>query len=210
MLPLLVLALAQPPVDPFAKWEKEIAAIEKRLKDSPPKPDSDFFVGSSTIRLWDLKKSFPDLNAVNVGFGGSRIPDSTHFAPRILVPYKPRTIVFYAGDNDLAGGRSPKQVADDFSAFAATIRRDLPKTRIVFIAVKPSIARWKLRDKQQEANLLVKDVCGKDPQLKLLDLGPKMLGSDGKPNPDLFVKDGLHLSAKGYEIWAPAVADSLK
>jgi lysophospholipase L1-like esterase len=210
MLLLLLLVLAQPPVDPFAKWEKEIAAIEKRLRDSPPKPDSVFFIGSSTIRLWDLKKSFPDLSAANVGFGGSRIPDSTHFAPRIILPFKPKAIVFYAGDNDLAGGHSPKQVADDFAAFAAAIHKDLPKTRIVFIAVKPSIARWKLREKQQEANSLVKDVCGKDPRLEFLDLGPKMLDADGKPNRDLFVKDGLHMTSKGYEIWSPAVAEALK
>ena len=209
MFPLLVLALAQP-ADPFAKWEKEIAAIEKRLKESPPKPDPVFFAGSSSIRLWDLKKSFPDLAAVNVGFGGSRIPDSTHFAPRIILPYKPKAIVFYAGDNDLAGGGSPKQLADDFAAFAAAIHKGLPKTRVLFIPVKPSLKRWELFDKQKEANALVKAQCEKNDRLGYVDIVPGMLGPDGKPNPELFVKDGLHLSPKGYEVWTAAVKTALR
>ena len=109
---------AEPQPDPFAKWEKEIAGIEKRLKDAPPKPDGVVFAGSSSIRLWDVKKSFFDLAATNVGFGGSEIRDSTHFAARIILPCKPSAIVFYAGDNDVANKRTPKQVADDFAEFA--------------------------------------------------------------------------------------------
>lgn len=207
---LLALALAQPPAaDPFAKWEKEIAAVEKRLKANPPKPGAVFFAGSSSIRLWDLKKSFPDLAAVNVGFGGSRIPDSTHFAPRILLPYRPRAVVFYAGDNDTAAGRTPQQVADDFKAFAAAVHKEVPKARILFVAVKPSLARWKLFDTQREANALVKAVCKTDDRLAFIDVVPAMLGEDGKPNPDLFVKDGLHLSPKGYGIWAGLVGKAL-
>jgi hypothetical protein len=154
---LLALALAQP-ADRAAKWEKEIAAIEARLKASPPAPGGVLFAGSSSIRLWDLKKSFPDWPAVNVGFGGSWIPDATHFAPRIVLPHKPRAIVFYAGDNDLAAGRSPEQVRDDFKAFAAAVHTDLPKTRVLFVAVKPSVARWKLFATQTKANRLVKEL----------------------------------------------------
>src|SRR5438128_1826027 len=93
------------PFDPFAKWEKEITAIEKRLTVNPPKPGGVFFVGSSSIVKWDLGKWFPDRGYVNVGFGGSVIADSTHFAPRIVTPYKPATVVFYAGDNDIGQGR---------------------------------------------------------------------------------------------------------
>lgn len=203
MFPLLVLALAQP-ADPFAKWEKEIARIEKRLAEPV------FFVGSSSIRLWDVQKSFPGVAAVNVGFGGSQIPDSTHFAPRIILPFKPKAIVFYAGDNDIAAGRTPNQLAADFRAFAAEIHQHLPKTRILFIAVKPSVARWKLYDKQVEANALIKGQCDKDDRLAYVDIVPAMLGPDGKPAPDLFAKDGLHLSPKGYEIWTAAVKKALE
>jgi lysophospholipase L1-like esterase len=193
----------------FAKWEKEIAAIEKRLADAPPKTGSLVFAGSSSIRLWNLKKSFPDLDAVNVGFGGSQIPDSTHFAPRIILPLKPSAIVFYAGDNDIAAGRKPAQVAADFEAFAAAVHKDLPKCRVLFVAVKPSIARWKQFDTQTKANALVKEFCEKDERLTFVDVVPQMLGDDGMPVADLFAKDGLHLSAAGYEKWTEAVKSAL-
>lgn len=199
-----------PAADRAAKWEKEIAAIEKRLKANPPQPGGVLFAGSSSIRLWDLKKSFPDLAATNVGFGGSWIPDSTHFAPRIILPHKPKTIVLYAGDNDIAAGRSPEQVRDDFRAFAAAVQKGLPKTRILFVAVKPSLARWKLFDVQSKANRLVKELTEKDDRLGFIDVVPPMLGPDGKPKPELFVKDGLHLSEQGYAIWTEAVARVLK
>src|SRR5262245_35937623 len=138
--------VAPPPheVDPFAKWEKEIAAREKKLQATPPKPGGVFFVGSSSIVKWDVEKSFPNAGYSNVGFGGSVIADSTHFAPRIITPYKPGTIVFYAGDNDIGRGNKPEQVLADFKAFVAVVRKDNPDCRILFLAIKPSLARWKM------------------------------------------------------------------
>ena len=91
----------------FAKWEKEIAAFEAADQKQPPPKGGIVFVGSSSIRLWDVKKSFPGLPVINRGFGGSQIEDSTHFAERIVFPYEPCAVVFYAGDNDIASGKSP-------------------------------------------------------------------------------------------------------
>src|SRR5262245_678849 len=189
MLALLLTAtFAQPPVapppreaDPFAKWEKNIVAIEKRLTATPPKPGAVFFVGSSSIVQWDVKKWFPDATHVNVGFGGSVIADSMHFAPRIITPHKPSTIVFYAGDHDIGRGNKPEQVLADFKAFVAAGRKDNPNCRVLFVAIKPSIARWKLFDVQQKANALVKEFCAKGEGLVYVDIVPLMLGSDGRP-----------------------------
>ncbi len=127
----------KPKAPDFDRWESEIKAIEKRLADKPPPENPILFVGSSTIRRWDLAKSFPDLGAVNVGFGGSQTADATHFAPRIVLKYKPRLIVFYSGDNDLAGGKTPETVAADFKEFVAVVHKELPKTKIVLVSVKP-------------------------------------------------------------------------
>jgi len=208
---------ASPPVAPpprvagaFAKWEKSIVAIEKRLEDNPPRPGGVFFVGSSSIVQWDLKKWFPDKGHVNVGFGGSVIADSTHFVPRIITPFKPGTIVFYAGDNDIGGGRKAEQVLEDFQAFVAAVRKDNPACRVLFIAVKPSVARWKKFDEQQKANALVREYCAKGERLTFVDVVPLMLRPDGTPDPELFVKDGLHMTPKGYEIWTGAVTKALK
>jgi lysophospholipase L1-like esterase len=185
-----------------ARWEKAIAAIEKRDRAKPPAEGSIFFCGSSTIVLWDLAKSFPKLPAVNRGFGGSQIADSTHFAPRIILPYKPSTIVFYAGDNDLAAGKTPEQVRDDFRAFVKVIHDRLPKTKILFLSIKPSIARWKLVDRVKKANEMIEADCKKDAHLLYVDVAGLMLDADGKPRRELFVKDGLHLSPAGYKLWS--------
>lgn len=197
-----------PPANPFEKWEKEIAAIEKRLKDSPPKKGGVSFAGSSSIRLWKLEKPFPE--AVNVGFGGSVVRDTTHFAGRILLPHEPATIVFYAGDNDIAGNRKPEQVRDDFQAFAKLIHDKLPKTKILWLAIKPSLKRWEMFGQQKAANALVKELCEKDSRLVFVDTVTPMLGTDGKPIPDLFVKDGLHMTDKGYALWNELVKKHTK
>jgi lysophospholipase L1-like esterase len=185
----------------FARWEKSIAAHEQRLKENPPKPQSVFFVGSSSIVRWDVEKSFPGKGYVNVGFGGSIIADSTHFASRILTPFRPGTIVFYAGDNDIARGHSAEQVLNDFRQFVTVVRKENPGCRILFIAIKPSLARWKLYEVQKKANGLVKDFCQQEKGLVFVDIVPRMLNADGQPIPELFVKDGLHLSDQGYEVW---------
>lgn len=204
MLPLLLIA-TQLPADRAAEWEKEVAAVEARLAGEKPAAGGVVFAGSSSIRLWDLKASFPDLKAVNVGFGGSEVRDSTHFAARLVTPLKPKTVVVYAGDNDIASGRTPRQVADDFAAFC----RAVPDARVLFVAIKPSPKRWDQYPRQQEANRLVKAACAADPRLRFVDVVPPMLGADGKPRPGLFVADGLHLGAEGYKLWAKLVGIAL-
>jgi lysophospholipase L1-like esterase len=187
----------------WAKYEKEISAIEKRLKEMPPAPNPVVFIGSSTIRLWDLEKSFPGKGYVNLGFGGSQVRDSTHFAPRLIAPLKPKVVVFYAGDNDVASGRTAEQVRDDTRAFLAEVHRLAPEARVVILGIKPSVRRWEQFATQTKANAYVKELCEADPKAIFIDLAPPMLGPDGTmPSADLFIADGLHLSAKGYGIAA--------
>jgi len=194
----------------FSRWEKEIAAFERQDQEKPPPKNAILFVGSSSIRLWKLSKSFPSLDVINRGFGGSRIADSVHFAPRLVLKHEPRTVVLYAGDNDLASGKTPEQVAADFQAFVEVIHKGLPKTRIVFLSIKPSIQRWKLWDKAQKANELIEASCKKDELVQYVDVTKAMLGTDGMPRQELFAKDGLHLNERGYEIWASILKPHLK
>ena len=200
---------ADEPASPFARWEKAISAFEEQDEKSLPPKGAVLFVGSSSIRMWNVEKSFPDHTVINRGFGGSQIADSTHFADRIIVKHEPKTIVFYAGDNDIARGKTPERVAADFQSFANLIHQKLPKTKIVYIGVKPSIARWKLADTMQRANKLIKVLCEKDKRLVFVDVFPPMLGDDGKPRAELFIKDGLHLSEKGYAVWTEQVLPHL-
>jgi lysophospholipase L1-like esterase len=186
------------------KWAKEMAAFDEQDR-SDPAIGGVVFVGSSSIRLWDLKKSFPDVPALNRGFGGSEIPDSVAHVDLLVIRHKPRIVVFYAGDNDIAAGRTPQQVFDDYKAFVTKIHAALPTTKIAFVAIKPSILRWALVDKIRAANTLVREYAATDDRLGFVDVDGPMLGWDEKPRKDLFVADGLHMTPKGYELWTTLV-----
>ncbi len=200
-------AVAQVPG--WTKWSAAIADFERQDRESPPPPGGVLFLGSSSIRLWDLKKSFPGETVVNRGFGGSQIDDSVHYADRLVLPSRPRLVVFYAGDNDIASGKSPERVLADFQALVEAIHAKLPETRIAFIAVKPSPSRWKHFDAQRRANALVAEFARGDARLDYVDIVTPMLGTDGRPRPELFVKDNLHLSAEGYRLWNDIVTPHL-
>lgn len=192
------------------RWEEQITAFEAKDRLQPPPQRGILFIGSSSIRGWKLDDYFADLPVINRGFGGSQIADSTHFADRIITPYKPRIVVLYAGDNDIAKGKSPERVTADYRAFVKTVHSALPKTRIVFIAIKPSISRWKLVDDMRRANASVKSIADKDDRLVFVDIDKPMIGQDGQPRKELFRDDGLHLNAAGYKLWASLVKPHLK
>ncbi|MDA0838605.1 MAG: SGNH/GDSL hydrolase family protein [Planctomycetota bacterium] len=194
---------------PPQRWEKTIQGFEEQDKANPPESGAVLFIGSSSIRMWNLKQSFPDVPAINRGFGGSQIMDSLQYVDRIVLPYKPKTIVFYAGDNDIAAGKTPERVLKDFMSLTTKVHVALPEAKIVFIAIKPSISRWKLVDRMREANSLVREFCSKHQKLAYVDVDTTMIGEDGKPRPELFVKDGLHLSAEGYQLWTSLLAEHI-
>ena len=185
----------------FAKWEKSIAAFEEADQKQTPTPGGIVFIGSSSIRMWDVQRSFPELLVVNRGFGGSQIEDSVHFAERIIGQHKPRAIVFYAGDNDINSGKSAETVASHFEQFVAKVRGKLPETQILFIAIKPSPSRWKHIPTQRAANAKIRAICERGPRLTFVDVEQPMLGKDGQPRDELFLKDKLHMTPAGYKVW---------
>ena len=191
------------------QWTKEMAAFEAQDAAARPVPGGVVFVGSSSIRLWDLAQSFPKLRLVNRGFGGSQIIDSVRHVELLVTRHKPRTVVFYAGDNDIAAGKTPAAVADDFRAFVRAIHDALPQARIAFIGIKPSILRWGLIAQVREANALIRAVCLEDERLGFVDVDGPMLGWDEKPRKDLLADDGLHLTPKGYALWTTLTAPFL-
>lgn len=199
-----------PAHDRFAQWEKEIGAFERSDALKPPPANAIEFLGSSTIRFWKLERWFPGTSVFNRGFGGSEIEDSTHFAPRIALKYHPRLIVFYAGDNDINSRKTPRRVLSDFQAFSREIHRSLPRTKILFLSIKPSLARISQIPAQQEANHLVARYCEGKPWLRFLDMSDLMLNSAGKPRPELFRPDGLHMNDAGYALWSARLKSRLQ
>jgi hypothetical protein len=185
----------------FAQWEKDITAFEQSDTTNPPPKNAVEFIGSSTIARWKtLAQDFPGQPVYNRGFGGSEIVDSTHFAPRIVFPYAPRMIVFRAGGNDLAAGKSPEQVFADFQEFITVVHAKLPETEIVFISWNPTPSRWKQHEQEQALNRLVENFAHQTPHLKYIETYDLPLGVDGRPRPELFVADQLHFNAEGYRL----------
>jgi len=192
-----------------SRWESAIKAFEMEDAEHARPKNGIVFVGSSSIRKWDLKKWFPDRNALNRGFGGSEVSDSLEFADRIILKYEPRVVVVYAGDNDIGHDKTPQRVFDDVKQLVELIHGKLPKTKIGYIAIKPSIKRWALVDQVREANRLITELAAKDERLEFVDVDKPMIGEDGMPRKELFVEDGLHLSEEGYAIWTSLVRPHL-
>ena len=204
-------AHAQSSAAPVNKWEEAIRKFEEADRQSPPPKGGVLFIGSSSIQMWkSLAEDFPQTKVINRGFGGSEIADSTYYVDRIIVPYQPRMIVFYAGDNDLASGKTPQKVFEDYKQFVSRVKARLPKARIAFISIKPSLARAALIDKMRAANDLIRSYAANDKHLAYIDVFTPMLGPDGKPRPQLFGPDGLHMNKQGYSLWRGVIAPHLR
>ena len=197
----------QQPSTSSKKWEPEIKKLEESNRQNPAATGGVLFIGSSSIRLWkDLAEAFPSTMVINRGFGGSEIADSTYYVDRIVTPYQPRMILLYAGDNDIANGKTPHRVLEDYQEFVARVRRKLPTARIAFISIKPSPARWHLINDIRSANEMIRRYAAHEKNLIYIDVFTPMLSSDGKPRQELFVEDGLHLNKEGYRLWRSVIA----
>ena len=117
------------------------------------------------------------------------------------LPYSPRIVVLYEGDNDIGRGVAPEKVEADFERFVQIVHGGVPQARIVVIGVKPSLLRWAVYDNMKKANALMRAYIETHKGLDYVEVGPPMLGRDGKPRPELFVQDGLHLTPEGYKLW---------
>ena len=195
------------PLPKDAPYAAEINAFLAADRTAMPPQGAVLFIGSSSIRMWEtLAKDFPEIPVINRGFGGSFIRDSTLYAERIVIPYKPKMVVLCAGTNDLSyGNRDPEGAFEDYKAFVAKVHAALPDTRIVYLAVNPTVARWKQEAKNLELNFLIERYAYEtnSPKLKLNAIDPhaQFLTPDGKPQPALLREDGLHFNAEGYRLW---------
>lgn len=204
-------ALVGSPLQPIRDWETNIAGIERKYAEWDANQDTIVFIGSSSIVRWNtLEEDFADFPVINAGFGGSHIIDSVYFLDRLVIPFAPRTVVLFAGSNDISGGKQPTQVLADYIAFVEGVHAALPQTAILFISISPSPSRWTQHPRVEEANHLIELYTETDDRLGFIDVYSAMLGPDGKPQPDLYIQDNLHLSPKGYELWVEAVGPYLR
>jgi lysophospholipase L1-like esterase len=161
------------------------------------------FTGSSSIAYWkDVQTYFPDKNILNRGFGGSTMRDLVYYTPQVIIPYNPKTIFIYEGDNDINSGHTSKDILASADTVLNAIRKHLPATvKVYFIAAKPSVARWHLKDHYIAFNNALKAWTKTKPNVYFIDVWTPMMDSDGMVRNDLFIEDNLHMNKTGYAIW---------
>jgi lysophospholipase L1-like esterase len=189
-----------------SRFEKDILAFESESRKVPPPEGAIVCIGSSSMRMWtSIHEDLKPLKIIHRGFGGSTMKDALYYADRIVVPYRPRAVLLYEGDNDAAFGISPNQIYETFDAFIKKIHQALPETRVYVLAIKPSISRWNIWDVMKKTNELLKARCDTNPLLTFIDVATPMLDQKGEPLAGIFLQDNLHMNEKGYDIWRKAV-----
>lgn len=182
----------------------EIQSFKKQDSSHFPPANSILFIGSSSFRMWkSVQQDFPGKPIINRGFGGSSTPDVIRYANDIIFPYNPKQIIIYVGENDLAStpAASPKEVTRRVKELVNLIQLRLPEIPIVYISIKPSIARQNLMPAMEKANKKIKKFISRKKNARFVDVYTKMLDVNGLPLSDIFIQDNLHMNAKGYAIW---------
>lgn len=190
------------------RWQSSMAAFAAADREQQPAADGVLFVGSSTIRMWShLSQDFRQAPVViNRGFGGSTMADCHYFVKQLVVQYRPRQVLVYAGDNDLAVGRTPAQVLASFQGFVKTVRKARPDTVIDYISIKPSPSRAGLMPQIRETNALVEAYVKTLPSAQYIDVFSKMVDAQGTPREELFRGDRLHMNDEGYALWRSVIS----
>ena len=196
----------------FEQVEKQLPVIDKNLFEQDvrmlerrhvgKKSNATVFYGSSSFRLWrGMARNFFDYNVLNLGFGGARIAYCLHYFERLIKPNDVKSLVLYAGDNDIGDGCLPKQVLNFFVDFYYRFREFYPNTKMTFVSIKPSPVRFHFLDRIEASNDLVRQFLSREPNAFYLNVYDHMLDESGNIREELFTEDGLHMNRKGYALW---------
>lgn len=194
------------------RFEKDIQAFETQDQQTPPPADAILFTGSSSILYWNnLPQYYPEKVIMKRGFGGSELSDVRYFADRIIVRYRPKQVVLYAGENDIATGKqTARQTSARLVDLFRYVRKKLPNATFTFIAIKLSPSRRQYWPAMDEANRRISRFLARKSNTQFVDIRPSMAGPDGQPISELFRPDSLHMTEKGYQRWAPVLQPYLK
>ena len=198
-----------PPLDRF---ESDIQAFEAQDRLNPPTPGGTLFIGSSTFALarQKIEARFKDFHAIDRAFGGSTIPEINHYFDRVVAPYKPVEICFYAGTNDIADGHSGRRVYEDFVEFVQKVQTRLPQADIYFVSMSVAPSRLHLAHEYDVGNALVRGFAAGNPHVHYIDVTSVMHDKHGQLHSEWFRKDRLHMTERGYAAWIPILRQSLR
>jgi hypothetical protein len=193
-------------------WENDIQKFEQLDRSEKYSEDAILFAGSSSIRFWtSLEKDMAPYHIIQRGYGGAKLSDFAVYAGRIFDPHKCKAVVMFIG-NDITGSdkdKTPEEVATLFRNVLKTIRKAHPATPIFWIAVTPTISRWKVWPEIQKANELIKKICDNQKNTYFIRTDFAFLNENGLPKDELFREDKLHLTEKGYAVWTEIIKKEL-
>ena len=182
----------------------DVLAFKKEDAVQPPPANPILLIGSSSFTKWkDIKEYFPGYPLLNRAFGGSVLTDLIRYSNEVIVPYNPKQVLIYCGENDLASsdGVSAAEVVLRFKTLFGIIRQRFPNAVISFVSIKPSPVREKIQPKVKEANKQIKAFLKTQQKTDFIDIYDAMLTKDGKMREELYVQDRLHMKPEGYAIW---------
>lgn len=190
------------------RFEAAMDAFREADAQQPTPEGSLLFVGSSSIRMWDtLPQAFPEYPTINRGFGGSHFSDALHWFEDLVPPHRPAAIFVYEGDNDTASGKDEQRIRREAEEFLKKTRAVHPNVPVVFISPKPCPERWHLKAEYEATNTALESMTTQHPDVYFADVWTASLGFDGKPIPETFIEDGIHMNHLGYLIWRNVLRD---
>lgn len=197
-------------IEVSTRFEKEIQAFEQQDKYGDFGKIDVLFVGSSSIRMWTtLSEDMQPFKVLNRGFGGATTAEVLQYYDRIIKRHQPEIFVIYVGENDISEGIIPVETVRLNTLLFNKIQQDFPTSKIIYISMKPSIARWNLWADFQKGNVKIEELCRSNSNWHYIETADMMLNQDGTIRRDIFIEDGLHMNAKGYESWTKVVKDKI-
>lgn len=188
---------------PPPPFEADIRMFQAMDRTNAPTRGGILFVGSSIFRQWtNVTSAMSPLPVVNRAFGGSKTADQLLRFDAVVVPWAPRLVVYYCGSNDLKAGEPPEAIFGRFRGFDERLRREFPAARLVFVSATRSPDREPMWDRVDDYNRRVREHCLATPGRTFVDVNPVLFDDAGRPRPELYQADRLHLLPAAYDEFA--------
>lgn len=191
------------------EFESDVRQLEFHLSHQEYKEQPVAFYGSSTMRLWhEFEEQFRDKDGINLGFGGATLEACVYYFERIVLPHKPRSLVIYAGDNDIGNHCDSNRVVELYIELLQKVDHYLAGIPVTLISIKCSPTREKMRDVIEQTNRQIERLAQTRPNTQYVDLFSTLLDKKNQIRENLFEGDRLHLAPKAYELWSKKLLES--
>jgi len=220
---VVAICLALGAVEPMPRKDRNSQIAHAQLLEKAKKGGIDvYFEGDSITRRWgtsdpqyaeflaNWKENFFGWNAGNFGWGADTTANILwRLENGELDAVNPKVIVLMAGTNDV--GSNPddskaQRATDGIKAIVDVMRQKAPAATIVLMGITPRNDRGGAAPAMPTINKINDGISkfadGKT--IRYLNINDKLAKPDGTLIEGMTV-DGLHLSAKGYQVWADAL-----